>query len=327
MSESFREQHGIVLADKPRGLGSTPLVSRLRGHLLDRARAAGHAPKKGGRKIRVGHTGTLDRFASGLMILVVGHGTAFADHFLHQDKSYLADFAFGRFTDTHDPQGEVLEEKSPEEARRFLEQNRARVEEAVGAFREMTLQIPPVYSALKKDGQRFSDRARRGDVESPAPRKITIHSSEIREWDGAGAVVRAEIAVSSGTYIRALARDLSETLGFPLHLSDLRRLNIGSHRLNDDCWSPREGEDSPPEPVITSLEQALGDWPRLEARAEDVPRIKNGIQLEYNRLKPSPGFKPDAEALVTEPGGRILAWAEKRRAGDGRIRYRRVFSD
>ncbi|MEQ9365544.1 MAG: hypothetical protein RIF32_14960 [Leptospirales bacterium] len=217
---------GFVLADKPRGLGSAALVGRLKYELKKRASAAG-AP----RKIKVGHTGTLDRFASGLMLLLTGRTTALADQFLHADKAYVGRFQFGAFTDTHDSQGDVTQSVAIEETRRFLQSEQKRIRRAVLALRDVQRQQPPLYSALKQDGRRFSDLARSGQTELPAERDIRVYDVSLAVWDAESGAVDIDLHVSGGTYIRAFARDLSRELDFPIHLSELRRYRLGRHLL------------------------------------------------------------------------------------------------
>lgn len=236
---------GFVLADKPKGLGSAALVGRLKHELKRRAAQCAPAGEPGPgsgapqRKIKVGHTGTLDRFASGLMLLLTGRATALADQFLHADKGYVGRFQFGAFTDTHDPHGEIVESVSPAETRRFLESERERVMRAVLAIREATRQQPPLYSALKQDGRRFSDRARGGQTELPAWRDIRVYELELLRYDLEAGALDLDLYVSGGTYIRAFARDLSRELDFPVHLSELRRYRLGGHRLDGDVQAVR----------------------------------------------------------------------------------------
>ena len=234
--------HGFVLADKPSGLGSAGLVGRLKKELSRQ-----QFPVRG-RRLRVGHTGTLDRFASGLMVLLVGKGTALADQFLHADKAYLARFSLGRFTDTHDPEGAVVAEREPDAARKLLqtESGRERIVQSLQAICDRGRQRPPVYSALKQDGRRFSDRARAGEIRLPEERAITVYDLRLRDVDPRAATIDFEIHVSGGTYIRSLARDLSEALDFPLHLGALRRFRLGEQRIAAEWPDPAGARRSDP---------------------------------------------------------------------------------
>lgn len=318
---------GILLVDKPVGMGSALLtgIVKRRSHL------------------RVGHTGTLDRFACGLMILVLGPATALADHFLHQDKEYEAEFAFGRSTDTHDPEGQTLDERSGEEAARFVEAQRERIERVITGFRSVTEQVPPVYSALKQGGKRLSDRARRGENVAPRARAVRVDLALVVAMDVAAGRVRARLAVSSGTYIRSFARDLGSALGFPVHLSQLRRTRVGDFSIHDPrVWQvpprpPMSAEQeaakghgagqfsvqlSPDEALreqpfaMIPLTEALSDWPVVRVGADLSAEIANGKRPLLPK-RPVHG-----DFLICDEQGRLLGWAQ---AAPESYAWRRVF--
>ena len=292
--------HGFVLADKPAGMPSTALVSRLRKRLSGS---------------RVGHTGTLDRFASGLMLLVVGRATALAERFLHADKAYYADFAFGRSTDTHDPTGETLEERPPAAVRDFLESQQERIETAVRGLLQCTSQRPPLFSALKKDGNRFSDRARQGETELPKERAIRVSRAEVLEIDPAAGIVRADLHVRGGPYIRSFARDLGEQLGFPVHLGALRRHSLGRFNIEESgLWLPDEEQIRP---VVLPVAEGLPDWPRVGVPTAAVADV---LQGRMPRLEGLP--EAGTDFFLVGPEGETLAWAQSRQQG---FAYRRVF--
>lgn len=348
-------QHGFVLADKPPGLGSAGLVGRLKQELSRQ-----QFPVRG-RGLRVGHTGTLDRFASGLMVLLVGKGTALADQFLHADKAYLARFSFGRFTDTHDPEGAVVSERDLAAARELVRSGRKRIVQSLQEICDRGRQRPPVYSALKQDGRRFSDRARAGEIRLPDERAITVYDLCLRDMDPEAATVDFEIQVSGGTYIRSLARDLSEALDFPLHLGALRRFRLGEQRIAAEwpgpagadesrVWAPRfyaEPTDSGAVPVdseepgrsaasaavIQDLRLALADWPRVAVPPEQTAAIQSGRTPELSGVPEESGLdfwlgladtaEPSARPTDGSASGGLLAWA--RTVGGGSYRYQRVF--
>ncbi len=296
-------RNGFVLADKPAGLGSAALVGRLRREL-------------GG--IRAGHTGTLDRFASGLMLLPVGRATSLAEQFLHADKSYAAVFRFGSFTDTHDPTGKVLAEKDDATVREYLgdESTRDRIGALVRAWRRQNKQTPPLYSALKKDGRRFSDRARCGDDTMPAARNITVYSVENVKINADEGTLAVDLSVSGGTYIRSFARDLSEALDFPLHLAALRRTGLGSHRLDDPrLWVPDQNA-----PEIVSPLEILPEWPTLSVPPDVAADI---VQGRRPALAPEDLPGEGRDFFFRDDRGEVLAWC--RSMGGGRYEFRRVF--
>jgi tRNA pseudouridine55 synthase len=283
---------GFVPARKSPGMGSSELVGKLK-HTL---------------KEKVGHTGTLDRFAAGLMILVVGRATSLSDFFLHADKRYIAEFRFGKSTESHDPEGPLIEERGAEESTRFVadrsEEIRSWIEDQV----QVTEQTPPLYSALKKDGRRYSDHARKGVTELPLPRKVQIHSAVVLSISGTD--VKAEFSVSGGTYIRSIARDLGQAFSFPVHLHSLLRTALGSFTLDDSAWEPGKT------PVILPPHDVLR-WPRIQANTAQVREI---IQGHRPRLSvPEEG----QFAWVVDEKGQPAAWIELDRFGLYKVR--RVF--
>lgn len=296
--EYSENRPGVVLADKPVGMGSATLVSRLKRELQAR---------------RVGHCGTLDRFASGLMVLVVGGATSLADYFLHQDKSYIATFRFGLFTDTHDPSGKILEERPATDVTEFLERNGDLIRTVVRDFREIREQTPPLYSAIKQEGKRLSDYARRGESREIQPRAVTIFAAEVLEISPHQGEVIARFHVSSGTYIRSLARDLSLALPFPLHLSALRRITLGEFSLDDRVWVPGRGS-----PILMDPRAALPGW--REERLANAEMAKMVLQGQHPAFENPPAAGIDF--FISGPDGSLLAWA----VGDAEgYHYRRVF--
>jgi len=285
---------GIVFAEKPSGTSSSALVGKLKRKL----------------GVKAGHTGTLDRFADGLMILLAGQATAFSDYFLHLDKAYRAVISFGKFTDTHDPAGIVMQEKTEEEARKFLKANEKNLSAAVKEFEKIRSQIPPAYSALKKDGIRFSDRARKGERLMPAERPVRIFKSELISLDIKVLTCTCEFHVSSGTYIRSLVRDLSIRLGFPAHLCSLTRIQIGPFSL--DHVHPWENFDEMP--FVIPVED-LVPWPKVLISKDDVKRIFNGQIIRLPEI-------PTGDFFIFSEEKALLAWAE---GSEKSYRYRRVF--
>ena len=293
----------LVLADKPAGLGSAALVARLRKE-MDGA--------------RTGHAGTLDRFATGLMVLLAGPATALADVLLHQDKDYLATFVFGRATDTHDPEGETIANQPDEVARNYIEENRTRIEAALAALLDIREQIPPAYSALKTAGRRYSDLARSGTAVLPPARPARVYELAVTAFEPEQLRVEARVSVSSGTYIRALARDLGAALDFPVHLGALRRVRIGAVSLeNSSIWRPDSGDGAGP--PLLDPRRALPEWPVLGLNQDDAGELRFGRKPRLDLDLP-----PEKDFFLEGPDGMLLAWA---RAGGGRsYSYRRVFS-
>lgn len=206
--------NGILLVDKPAGMSSFGVVARVRGGLSRLA----------GKKVKVGHTGTLDPFATGLMIIVVGEYCKRAGEFSKLDKSYQATICLGKTSSTGDPEGEIAtaDDRQPAEPD---------VEIALGAFRGSIVQTPPVYSAIKINGQRAYKLAREGkEVEMPT-RQIAVYRLEMTSYDYP--TLQIDCDVSSGTYIRTLAEDIGIKLGTGAYTQELRRTKVGKWSVAD----------------------------------------------------------------------------------------------
>ena len=200
---------GVLLLDKPVGLSSN--------HALQRAKRAMDAQK-------AGHTGTLDPLATGLLPVCFGEATKFSSDLLEADKTYEADVLFGITTDTGDAEGEVL-------VRHPVEFKQADLEAVLPRFRGPISQIPPMYSALKRDGKPLYELARQGIEVERAARNVIIHELLLLELSGDRC--RLRVTCSKGTYIRTLAEDIGKALGCGAHLTALRRTAVGSLRIDD----------------------------------------------------------------------------------------------
>ena len=204
----------IILIDKPAGMSSFGVVAKVRGRLK----------AEFGRKVKVGHTGTLDPFATGLLILLSGKMTKKSGEFLKLDKSYEAELKLGFTSSTGDPEGEIVacSDKIPDENE---------IKEAVDEFIGEISQTVPKFSAVKINGQRAYKMAREGkDFETPT-RKIKIYKIEILEYNYPR--LRIKCDVSSGTYIRTLAEDIGAKLGTGAYLTALRRTKVGEYEIKD----------------------------------------------------------------------------------------------
>jgi len=203
---------GILVLDKSAGISS--------------AKALNAVKQRFGRKTKVGHAGTLDPFATGVLLALVGDATRLSDLAMGLGKEYVATVRFGWRTDTLDPDGEVVAACDPGAAAP------AGLIDAVAGFVGEIEQQPPAYSALKVRGQRAYDLARRGESPELAPRRVLIDAIEVESIAWPDVVLR--VRCGKGTYIRALARDLGEALDLPASLAALRRTAIGPFRPNGD---------------------------------------------------------------------------------------------
>ncbi len=220
----------IMLIDKPAGISSFGVVARVRRKLSEEA---GYVEVKGKdgtirqkrKKVKVGHTGTLDPFATGLLILLVGKGTKRANEFLKLDKEYIATVRLGANSTTGDSEGEITEQEIAKIP------NKEAVEKCVEKMVGENWQTVPAFSAVKINGQRAYKLARAGkSVEMPR-RKVKIYELEILDYSWPDLTIRCK--VSSGTYIRALGEDIGKGLGTGAYLTALRRTQVGKYRVEE----------------------------------------------------------------------------------------------
>lgn len=204
---------GILLIDKPAGMTSFGVVARVRRVLSQAA----------GKKVKVGHTGTLDPFATGLMVLVIGKECKNAERYSKLDKVYEATIRLGQTSSTGDPEGDISDTSPavPEPAAVS-----AVLENFVGTI----TQVPPAFSAIKVNGQRAYKLAHKGEAVEIPPRQVTIHSLELIDYTYPELRIRAH--VSSGTYIRTLAEDIGRALGTGAYCTELRRTAVADHQLS-----------------------------------------------------------------------------------------------
>ncbi|HZJ96703.1 MAG: tRNA pseudouridine(55) synthase TruB [Alcaligenaceae bacterium] len=235
---------GVLLLDKPLDLSSN--------HALQRAKRAFNANK-------AGHTGTLDPFATGLLVCCFGRATKISTLMLEADKSYRATLSLGAETDSGDLTGEVVQRTELD----GIDLSRERVLATLQQFSGEISQIPPMHSALKRDGKPLYEYARAGIVLEREPRQVTIYSIELVSL-GADEVV-IDVACSKGTYIRTLAQDIGRALGCYAHLTALRRLSVGDFSL-DDAVSLEQlqklAEENPAslQEYLIPLEQVPARW-------------------------------------------------------------------
>lgn len=215
----------ILAIDKPKGWTSFDAVKRLRGGLQRRL---------GVKKFKVGHAGTLDPLATGVLIVCTGKGTKRIDELQASDKEYVATLRLGATTPSFDLETDIDSEQP------FEHISEEEIESALQQFRGDIMQVPPVYSAVKIDGKRAYKYARKGREVELKAKPLVISELEIIDYSKPYLILR--VACSKGTYIRALARDIGEALGCGAHLTDLRRTRIGSYKI-EECMSIDEALD------------------------------------------------------------------------------------
>lgn len=205
----------MIFVDKPAGMSSFGAVARVRRQLSEAL----------GRRVKVGHTGTLDPFATGLLVLLAGKMTKRAGKFSKLDKAYEATFVLGTKSSTSDPEGELeVVDKAP----KFTE---TEILDALAKFTGKIKQKPPIFSAIKIDGQRAYKLARAGKKPEMPTREVEIYGLELVSWQTPELKIRTK--VSSGTYIRSLAEDIAEALGTVAYTKELRRTRVGEYDLDE----------------------------------------------------------------------------------------------
>lgn len=273
------EVAGVLVIDKPGGWTSHDVVARVRG--LTRIR-------------QIGHAGTLDPMATGVLVLCVGKATRLLEYLTGQPKTYQAAVTLGVATDTHDAEGEVTAVcPVPELAADDLQ-------EALAHFRGDIMQIPPAYSAIKRDGVASYKRARRGEAVQLEPRPVTFYELEPLAFDGA--TLQLAATCSAGTYIRSLAHDLGAALGCGAHLSALRRTSVGRFTLEQST-------------TLDALAAAAGQWTQLllppDSAVAHLPAVtlapSSAVQLLHGRSVPAQAGATEGPARAYDVAGNLLA--------------------
>ena len=293
---------GIICLDKPRDMTSFMAVKRA-SRLLGVKKA--------------GHTGTLDPMATGVLVIMLGHSTRFIELLPEHKKSYTARVKLGVTTDTLDITGTVLSEKP-------VNVTKEQLLSVAENFKGEILQTPPMYSALKKDGERLYDLARKGIEIEREQRKITIEKLEIYDFDGVE--FSMDVTCSAGTYIRSLCDDIGRTLQCGAVMTDLRRTSANGFSIEKSVTLEELEQlvsESKAETVITSVETALMSYPEIVVSNPQANRFHNGGALDYARLH---GDYPTGIYRVYSPDRKLLGLGEiKEEKSD--LTVRRVLID
>ena len=248
--------HGVLLLDKPLGWTSNDALQKAKWLL---------------RAEKAGHTGTLDPLATGLLPLCFGAATKFSQVSLDADKAYRATLRLGQRTTTGDLEGELLDERP-------VAVDRPALDKAIARFTGAIDQLPPMFSALKKNGKALYEYARAGLTVERTPRQVTIHAIDIIDWQDATLVI--DVRCSKGTYIRTLAEDIGEALGCGAHLTGLRRTASGPLSLAGAVsLAELEAQDEPARlALLQPVDSLLADWPRLALPADEAGRFLTGLR-------------------------------------------------
>jgi tRNA pseudouridine55 synthase len=249
---------GILIIDKPAGLTSHDVVQRIRRATQIR---------------QIGHAGTLDPMATGVLVVCLGQATRVSEYLLGHDKAYRATIRLGVETNTYDADGEIV-------AAREVNVDRAAVERALAQFVGELQQVPPMYSAIKREGQKLYELARRGiEIEREA-RSVIVYSLELLDYQAPDVTV--EVRCSAGTYIRSIAHDLGAALGTGGHLLELTRTASGPFTIDRAIplgafeTAAREGQWHT---HLCAIDEALSDWPSVVIGESDRIRALNGAPI------------------------------------------------
>ena len=293
-----RDINGILLLDKPLEVGSNEILQIVKG--LYQAKKAGH-------------TGSLDRLASGMLPLCFGEATKLSGFLLEANKRYTATFALGTRTNTGDAEGKVIDERPVPHL------DRDRIEQTLAQFRGDIQQVPPMHSALKHNGQRLYKLAHQGLVVEREARCVTIYKLEMTEFDGRALSVA--VSCSKGTYIRTLGEDIGEALGCGAYVCALRRVGAGPYEAEEMLTLDRirglaaDGFEALDGAMIP-MESALRNWPSVHLSADVAYYLRRG-QAVLVAHAPTTGW-----VRITGPEQRFLGVGEV--LDDGRIAPRRL---
>lgn len=282
--------NGILIVDKPEGWTSQDVVSKLRGVLHEK---------------RVGHGGTLDPMATGVLPVFAGRATRAVEFFEHAEKAYEATLLLGTTTDTQDTTGTVLETRP-------VTVDEAAVRALLPRFTGVQQQLPPMYSAVKIGGKKLYELARAGKEIEREPREITVFSIELLHFENNSA--RLRIHCSKGTYIRTLCHDIGQALGCGGCMAALRRVQAGAYRLADAVTLDEILAHPEPQTLLKSVDSLFSAYPRLTLTPAQEKCCRNGAAFT---CKWSAG-----RCRVYSPSGDFLALCE---VADGKLKTVKSF--
>ncbi len=254
--------NGIIVIDKPQGKTSHNMVSFMRRVTNIR---------------KIGHTGTLDPMATGVLPLCIGSATKAADMLTLSDKAYRAEFVLGKTTDTLDAEGEVLSECE-------VNVTENEIREAILSFIGEIEQVPPMYSAIKQDGKKLYELARKGIEVERKIRRVTINSIDIIEIDITENRAVIEVDCSKGTYIRTLCDDIGKKLGCGAYMTALRRIKTGCFKI-EDAYTVEEieklAQSGMLEQKLKSVDSLFAEYADIHLNEKQTKSIKNGVRMTW----------------------------------------------
>jgi len=289
--------NGIIVINKPLGRTSHDMVSFMRR--LTKIK-------------RIGHTGTLDPMAEGVLPICIGNATKVADMLTLSDKCYRAELVLGMITDTLDSEGEILSEC---EVNCTEEEIRSAIMSFVGEIE----QIPPMYSAIKQNGQKLYELARKGVEVERKPRRVTINSIDIEDIDMENHIVKISVSCSKGTYIRTLCEDIGIKLRVGAYMNKLTRTKTGQFTI-EDAKTTKEIEQmvllGTLEENLVMVDEIFADLPQINLNPKQTKSVVNGVQMTWHNAKEGETFR------VYGNDGKFLCISEIK---DGRLKTVKSF--
>lgn len=253
---------GIIIINKEKGWTSNDIVQKLKGTFHE----------------KVGHTGTLDPLATGVLPILIGKGTLLSKYLINHDKQYIAKIKLGQKTSTADSEGEIIEQKQVTSQMLDTEN----VKNCLLKFKGKQSQIPPLYSAIKVNGKKLYEYARKGQNIEIKPRKIEIYSMELIEISTENNEITYKVNCSKGTYIRTLCENIAESLGTVGYMKDLQRIKVGdfdiqqSLKISDIVQNPTIVKDN-----FITIEKFFDSCDKIILNPKKLRLFLNGVKLEY----------------------------------------------
>lgn len=257
--------NGIICVNKPKGWTSFDVVAKVRGMAKTK---------------KVGHAGTLDPMATGVLPLFFGNATKACDVMPNDDKGYIATFKLGITTNTLDITGEI-------ESTTKSSVDKEQLIEVLEKFNGEIEQIPPMFSAIQVNGRRLYDIARAGQVIERKPRKVTIKKLELIDFSKQEQIAKIEVICSKGTYIRSLCSDIGQALSVGATLTELERHIVGNFKL-DDCYTLEQLQEFTDKNILAQkslpVEKVFEQLPKIKLNSVQSTKFKNGVKLDLNRV-------------------------------------------
>lgn len=297
---------GVLIAHKEAGWTSHDVVAKLR-------RLLGES--------KVGHAGTLDPSATGVLPILVGRATRIAEYLIDWDKEYRAILRIGETTDTQDASGQVLTKTDP------CRVNEAAIHAVVAKFRGLQRQLPPMYSAVKIGGQPLYKAARAGKTIDRVERSVTIHELEVLNIEGCDVTLR--VVCSKGTYVRTLCADIGQALGVGGHLYALERRRVGPLSIDEALTIDQIASHLAMDTLrsrFLSLDQLLSQLPAVVVNAEQAQRVVHGNSISPAGIGELPALPHPMSVRLKNEEGQLLAIGTHDTPGMGLIKIRKVFS-